>query len=533
MARVSVLRLIAALLCLSIGAPALAITAEEYFDDGNRLFRDNLYWAALLRYRQASDAGLNTPLLHYNMGVAHYKAGQNIRAREELQLALESPTLRTGAQYSLGLNAYALGETDEALRWFRLARDQNRNDKLASYARIAISRIHAEEDEASPIVAKVEEERRKREFTHFLFRSRISFGSDSNVFRTPGQDYIDFGDPNLPVVTPEVRSGVFMPISLSAKYHVNAYTHEGFFGAYRLAGRYYQDKELQNGNEYSHELSFGSEYQHRDEESGRSREVYSAFKVAQHDEVYYDPDDGGIRQINGIDIGDRMNYLRYGPELNFRQAYERLAVGMIVRGELWNYTAVEQVPEYDHEYMLLGLNAQYRFGPTSLLRIEVDGYTRRYGDRPSFELDGTQIVGAPPVRYDYLDISLTARQRVFNSLWFGVEYQRTDRRDQHVGYNDYVRNSYGAEIHWRPHLRFSIELGGFYRLYDYPNAFAFHTPVAGRKTLETADARLIATYRMTPSLSLVFEGRMREKASNDFRIAYDRNQFVLGIRWQH
>ena len=50
---------------------ANAMTAEQYFADGNRLFRDDLYWAALLRYRQAADAGLSSPLLHYNMGVAH------------------------------------------------------------------------------------------------------------------------------------------------------------------------------------------------------------------------------------------------------------------------------------------------------------------------------------------------------------------------------------------------------------------------------------------------------------------------------
>jgi len=48
------------LLCIAIGlgAPtAHAVTAAESFADGNRLFRDDLYWAALLRYRQAAEAG--------------------------------------------------------------------------------------------------------------------------------------------------------------------------------------------------------------------------------------------------------------------------------------------------------------------------------------------------------------------------------------------------------------------------------------------------------------------------------------------
>jgi len=508
------------------------MTANGYFEDGNRLFRDDLYWAALLRYRQASESGLDTPLLHYNIGVANYRANQHDRARESLSKALESPTLRIGAQYSLGLNAYASGDMDEALRWFRLARDQDQNEKLAKYARIAISRIHSRQITTDLAVVRVKQKSKPQEFTHFDFRAHVSFGADDNVFRTPGQPYIDFADRALPLVTPDVKSGVFMPVRLSAKYKVNAYSNEGFFGAYRLAGRYYQDKELDNGNEFLHELSFGNEYRRRDKEKKRERQVYSAFKVAQHDEVYYDPDDGGSRQSGGADIGDRMNYLRYGPEINFRQSYEHLSVGFVAKAQLWNYENVELVPEYDHEFFLFGVTTQYRFAPTSLLRLTVDKYSRRFGERPSFELDGTQLLGAPPLRYDYLDISVVARQRIVDSLWFGIEYIRTDRQDRYVGYNDYTRDSYGAEIHWDVGNRFNVVASGYYRLYNYPNAFAFHNPIAGRKTLESLDVSLIATYRMTRSLYLVFEGRLREKVSTDTRIAYDRNQYVLGLRWE-
>ena len=117
------------------------MTAQQYFADGNRLFRDDLYWAALLRYRQAAEEGLSTPLLHYNMGVAHYRAGQHIRARESLLKARDDASLRVVVHYNLGLNAYQLGDTEEALRWFRLARDQDQNEKIQDYALVAISRI--------------------------------------------------------------------------------------------------------------------------------------------------------------------------------------------------------------------------------------------------------------------------------------------------------------------------------------------------------------------------------------------------------
>lgn len=509
---------------------AQAMSARQYFAEGNRLFRDDLYWAALLRYRQAEDAGMDTPLLHYNSGIANFRAEQYTRARDALLIALEDPALRIPAHYNLGLNAYAMGDSDEALRWFRLARDQNVHQKIQNYAVIAISRIQTGQVHQNVQYVRMAERETPREFTSLQLRARVSFGSDSNVFRSPDQVYVDFSDPALPVVTPEVKSGVFMPLSLSAKYLINSLKYEGFYGAYRLTGRYYQDKELENGNEYLHEISFGNEFRRR--EGARIREVYSAFKVAQHDETYYDPDNGNSRNIGGVDIDERMSYIRYGPEMIFRQSHEHLSVGAMLKGQLWDYEDTIVVPEYDHEFFLLSVFGQYKFAPSSLLRITMEGYSRRFGDRPAFDLDGRQRIGNPTIRYDYLSLALTVRQRIMAGLWFGVRGERTQRTDKYVAYNDYTRDSYGFELHWSPGSRFDLSANGVYELYNFPNAFAFHNPVAGRKTQENAMINIIGTYRMTHSLSLVAEVRYRETVSNDTRIQYERNQFVLGIRWE-
>jgi hypothetical protein len=321
-----------------------------------------------------------------------------------------------------------------------------------------------------------------------------------------------------------------MPVSFSAKYRINSRPFEGFYGAYRLAGRYYPDKDLENANEYLHEASFGSEY--RRKEGTREREVSSAFRVAQHDEVYYDPDDGAARSADGVDIEERMNYFRYGPELSLRQAHERLSIGAKFKGELWNYEKTDVVPEYDHEYFFLDIYGQYKFTSTSVLRVTAQYYSRRFGDRPAYDLDGQQRLGNPNVRYDYLSLGLRARQRISSSMWFGWEVQRAEREDKYVGYNDYTRDSFHLEFHWTPGNRFDLEVNGIYRLYDYPNAFAFHNPIAGRKTRESADASIIGTYRMTKHLSLVGEARYRETTSNDTRIEYKRSQYILGVRWQ-
>ncbi len=507
------------------------MTADEYFADGNRLFRDDLYWAALLRYSQAADAGLASPLLSYNTGVAHYRAGQYIRARDALLKALESPTLRVPAQYNLGLNAYKLGETDEALRWFRLARDQQQNKVLADYAQVAIARIRSGEIAADPVVVESEKRRKEADFAHLQLRALVSFGSDDNVFRTPAQDYLDFADPDFPIITPVPVSGAFMPYSLSAKYNVKPYSHEGFFGAYRLAGSYYLDQELKNANEFSHEVSFGSEYHKIDAERSRERQLFSAFTVAQHDGIYYDPDDGVSYSVDGETVDDRMNYLRYGPELDFWQSWEKLTLGFNVKGQLWNYEDPEVVPEYDHEFFQFGLLTEYKFTPGSLFRLTAEYSSRRFGDRPSFNLDGEQLVGSPGVRYDYLDISIGARQRITSKMWLGVEYLRSERTDQYVGYNDYVRDIYSVQYYWMVGQRFEVRARADYELYNYPRAYAFDNPLQGRKTLERVDFDLSASYRVTQHLYLVLEANHLEKVSNDIRIAYDRNRYSLGVRW--
>lgn len=520
-----------ALITLVLPISAGAAAVDELFADGNRLFREDLYWAALLRYRQAEEAGLSSPMLHYNMGVAHYKAQQHVRARESLKNARSSAKLEVYATYNLGLNAWALGDIDEALQWFRKSRDQQQNERISELAAEAIRRINRESFEEELVIVKAQARERERDVSNFDFHARIGGGVDSNVFRSPSEPYTDLSNPNQPTITPVVQQGFFIPASLAAKYSVHSFEHESFFGAYRFGGRFYQDKALENGNEYKHEIRFGTEYERR--EKSRTRRLYSAFAIAQHDEVYYDRDSGGTRTVNDVDIADRFDYIRYGPEIWFRQSHDRLSLGFRAKGQLWNYKDTVEVPEFDHKYLLLGINAQYRFTSTSLIRFTGDVYQRHFTDRPSFELDGSQPIGNPPVEYDYIEAGIRARQRVYGGLWFGLDYVRTQRDDRHAGYNDYTKNSYGAEVHWRFGPRFDIEANAIFQIYDYKNAFAFQNPAAGRKTLERGLASFIASFVMTRNLELLTEYRYDTADSNDARIAYNRGRISLTIRWEN
>ncbi len=525
----SAVALLLVLSCLPLPAQAQS-GALASFEDGNRLFRDDLYWAALLRYREAAEAGLDTPLLHFNTGVAHYRAGQHIRARESLLRAAEASELRVISHYNLGLNAWAAGNDEEAVDWFRRARDQQENEKIRDYAIVALARLQAAQREADPVVQLRAERREKdKPIANFEISARLGAGSDDNIFRAPSQPYIDFSDPALPLVTPEIYSGTYVPVDFRAKYQVNSLEHENFFGAYRLSGRFYDGDQENNADEYVHELRFGSEFDRR-EEQRRSR-VYSAFVIAQHDEQYVDPDTGNPRTSNGQEITDRMDYVRYGPRLTTVQAFGKLSFALRVKGELWDYEETGIVPEYDHEYFLVGGNVQYKFASWSLLRFSVEKSSRRYSSRPSFDLDGNQLVTNPAVRYDYLEFGVLARQRLTDDMWFGFGYELMDREDRYLGYNDYSRDTYNFEFHWTPGRRFDLEIDAAYRNYDYPNAFAFHEPAAGPKTLETLDAEILGTWRLSRRFSLVAEFDYRETASTDTRIEYDRTRYSLSLVW--
>jgi hypothetical protein len=107
-----------------------------------------------------------------------------------------------------------------------------------------------------------------------------------------------------------------------------------------------------------------------------------------------------------------------------------------------------------------------------------------------------------------------------------------EREDRYLGYNDFTRDTYKFEFHWSPGRRFDLEIETAYRNYDYPNALAFHEPLAGPKTLETLDAEILGTWRMSRQFSLIAEVDYRETASTDTRIEYDRTRYSLSLVWE-
>ncbi|MGD8868497.1 MAG: tetratricopeptide repeat protein [Gemmatimonadales bacterium] len=64
------------ILLLAMSSLAEARPQERFFEDGNRLYQQGDYQAALDNYQRIIDSGLESAALHYNIGNAYFKLGQ-------------------------------------------------------------------------------------------------------------------------------------------------------------------------------------------------------------------------------------------------------------------------------------------------------------------------------------------------------------------------------------------------------------------------------------------------------------------------
>lgn len=115
--------------------------ADAAFDAGIHASRAGKDREALQQFQRAQAAGLDTPVLHYNLGVTHYRLGNYTAARSSFQRLTRHETLAALAHYNLGLVAYRLRENDEAHRQFLLAHRLTKDPKLRHLTRQQIAQL--------------------------------------------------------------------------------------------------------------------------------------------------------------------------------------------------------------------------------------------------------------------------------------------------------------------------------------------------------------------------------------------------------
>ena len=532
--------LISLALTACLAAPAAAQTAAELMAEGNQLVRSGIYRTALLRYREASAAGLDSGLLHYNLGVVHYELGDYAASAGEFARAAADPALAALASYNRGLALQAGGNAAAASEAFRAAADVADDRQL---------RRAAEGAAEAAVAARPPPASRGRSFPsqpepvarigRLELAATARLGTDDNVYGTPSEPYVDLSDPTQPLVTPVVHSASFVPAELHALYVLeNEPGDTEFMFRYDLDGAFY-DAEFSNATEVDQSLSMGADIV-LGESDRRRRTVDTAFFVATHDETNFDPDDGLardiVRQVNGQnvteDLSDRFAYRAAGVHGEFVHTLGRVTWRLNLRFERDEYERTEAVANFDHDFFYTGVDIDYDFSDVMALRFGVRQYRTVYDERPARDLTGALLDTNPAQEYVHAGVQLGLARRLGRAVELEADFLRLERTDEFVGYYDYTQDVLRIGFQLHPTPRFDIALAALARSYDYPNAFAYHVAAGGARELDEAGVMLEAEYRLTPRLALKAELDSLDVTSTDARAAYRRTQAMLGVEWR-
>jgi hypothetical protein len=508
--------------------------------EGNQLVRSGIYRTALLRYREAAAAGLDSGLLHYNLGVVHYRLDDFPASAEEFGRAAADPKLAALASYNRGLALKASGNAAAASEAFRASADAADDRHMR---RVAEGAAEAGVVSSSPPVSGSRPLESRPEPTTRIGQLELAaaarLGTDDNVYRTPADPYVDLSDPTQPLVTPVVHSASFMPAELHALYALdNESGDTEFLFRYDMDGAFY-DAEFSNANEVDQSVSMGADIV-LGESDRRRRSVNTAFFVGTHSETNFDSDDGLDRdivvQVNGQpvveDLSQRFSYKAAGVHGDFMHTLGRVTWHLNLKFERDEYERTEAVANFDHDFFYAGVDIDYDFSDVMTLGFGLRKYRAIYDDRPARDLTGALLDTNAAQEYDYGGVQLELARRLGRAIELEADYLRLERTDGFLGYYDYTLDVLRVGFDFHPARSLDIKLSALARSYDYPNAFAYHVAAGGARELEEAGLTLEAEYRFTQHFALWAEIDSLDVTSTDARAAYLRAQAMLGVEWR-
>ena len=503
-------------------AAAATWSGADAIREGNRAFREGNYEAAISRYLASHPQEADGAVARFNLGVAYYRLGDYAQSEQWLLRSAQDSGFSYKARYNLGLAYWAHGDTRSAQSEFKAVEQFSDSRLLQALARRAQREIYRGAD-APPL--------RRSQATGidegYAVRASISYGSDDNLFRTPGAAYLDLTQPGPPLVTPAKVTGTFAEAEVIAQNVVWSGRHVLLRTAYDFDGRYYTDRQFSNADAYSHRLSVSA-----NKASGPrlDRTLNIRMYLGHHDETNFDPDNGLERVAAGENLSDRFKYWNAVAIADYERPVGPVVMGVHGMTELRDYGNVQNVSEYDNKYFLVGASVRKQVLPRTQLKVKYDHYLRVYTERRALNSDGSLLATSPFLEYQYDALSVTALFDL-GSGELEIGYDLSNRADSFVGYNDYRRGAIRVAGSWQPIRRLRLELNGISSTYDYPNAFAFDVPQGGAKALDYTELELRARLTIIRNLQLVAEAHYWNVDSSDPRIAYTRTQLPIGLAW--
>lgn len=359
-------------------------------------------------------------------------------------------------------------------------------------------------------------------------------GYDSNAYLAPGEAYVDYAPATPTPVSPVKHSGYFIPLSVDVGYNGRGESDRGLIMSYSFDGSFYPQSETKNANEYNSMLKGGMEFLLNSQ--GKREDTLSItpyFGI--HDKTYFNRDTGDqmVSSVSGTDLSDRYSYKVIGLETELKHDTYRLPHSLHAEMARRDYVDPSSTAfdSYDHDYFRIGGDVDFSIAKPTKLKLSYDYFTRKFDEWRARDLSGNYNTSGIAREYVYNQVGASLRQKLNDDFVIYLDYDVTDRKDNHVGYHDYRKNSYGLRaIYDKDQVRLKAKAVWWKR--DYDNAYAFDNPTQPEMTYKAAEYSVKGDYDLTKTRGLWAEFKSVDQKSTDLRYQYDRYQVMAGVRWE-
>ena len=362
-------------------------------------------------------------------------------------------------------------------------------------------------------------------------------GYNSNIYRAPDQQYIDYA-PATPVnVDPVVHSGFFIPLGFKANYQNALDDKNSLLMDYDFYGNFYVDSDYRNADEMSHTVDIGDEFTLG--KKGRIKDsVYAGVLFIKKEEEYTERDTGLDKfSTGGVNISDRYPYTGTGIKVEYDKRISNIKYGFKYKYLNRDYKDAIAISQLDHKYTMLAGDVKFSLNKQSKLRFKYKHYVYDYKERPSRDINGRALTSNPPLEYVYDDFITTYIYKVNRQVRMFFDYSYKIRSDEYVGYNDYERNKIKIRALYDYNRELGLKFTFMYWDRKYPNAYAFDRFVAGAnevaKSYDGVKLEIEGDYSLAKHRTYWADFEWRDENSSDLRYQYDRVKIMTGIKWDY
>ncbi len=364
------------------------------------------------------------------------------------------------------------------------------------------------------------------DFEGIKLSARTGLGYDDNAFRAPRSPYTNYALIAQPQVTPQKKSGFFVPYAAKAEAGKSLSRDAMLLGEASVNGRHYVTSGLSNADEYNIKMDGGPEFiLGRNEKSKNS--LYAGAIIEKHHQVYFDRANGTARTAS-----NRYNYTSAGAEAKYRHKTGDVDYGVNGKYVYNNFETPVVGSEWSHTYAEVGADVDFPVVAKSRLNVAIAHWVEDYSKRHARDSGGVLSATNPLLVYTYNNLDLTLHNRLSADWRLYLDYNHTRRADGFVNYNDYKENRYGVRVLYEQG-RFKTRLALHHWTRNYPNAFAFDNPIGGAKAYSGNNAKFKTEWERSRNSS--FWGELVYTAQNttDLRYDYTRSQIMAGMSWEY